>query len=290
MSVYPICFSIPESKIVDSVPEKTKLFGHIIPGDLSTYIFTDEESYAKDYQTSVFGKTQKKGGWDCIRHYEILANGCIPWFQNLDDCPEQTLFRFPKTLVKEAMESKTPKEYIPQLLEYTRKMLSCRSVAQYVFDTVGCPQPKRVLFLSGQPNPDYLRCLTLIGMKQILGNQCMESIVIPHIYEDYPNPRQLYGRGFTYSRILPVSSKPPPIHIEDLRSGSFDLVVYGSIHRSMPYWDEVIRAYPPHRIVLLCGEDCDSSSETHTCMGVDYAKQGFQVFIRELSTRKETNG
>lgn len=280
MPVYPISFSIPESKIVDSVSTKTKQFAHIVPGDTSTYIFKDEESYVKDYQKSTFGRTQKKAGWDCLRHYEILANGCVPWFKDLDQCPSNTMTHFPKSLVNEAMQSDAPESYIPELLEYTRKNLTCRAMAQYVFDTVGCSTPKRVLFLGGESNPDYLRCLTLIGMKQILGNQCMESVVVPHIYEDYPNPSSLYGKGFTYSRVLPVSAKPPPIHIDDLRNGTFDLVVYGSMHRGTPYWNEVTHAYPPNRIVILCGEDCDERHQT--CDQYELSKMGFQVFVREL--------
>lgn len=270
--------------MVDSPPEKHKRFGHIIPGDASTYIFSDEASYYNDYKISLFGSTRKKGGWDCLRHYEILANGCIPWFTDLDKCPPQTMMHFPKDIVLEAMQSETPEEYIPRLLEHTQKHLTCRAMAQYLLDTVGCPNPRRVLFLSSNLGPDYLRCLTLIGLKQILGNRCVESVHIPHIYEDYPTPSSLYGKGFTYSRVLPVSAKPPPVHIDELRNGSFDLVIYGSLHRGMPYWDEITRAYPSNRIALLCGEDCDEPDQrSHACSGVEYAKRGFHVFIRELT-------
>lgn len=281
MPVYPISFSIPEEKIVPSVPAKTKRFAHIVPGDLSTYVFHDEASYYKDYQDSVFGRTQKKGGWDCLRHYEILANGCIPWFHAIEECPSRTMVHLPTHRIREAMQSETPETFLPELLAHTRTHLTCRAMAQYVFTTVGCPTPTRVLFLGDNPAPDYLRCLTLIGMKQILGSQCVESSVVPHLYQDYPTPSALYGKGFTYSRILPVSAKPPPIDREDLRSGRFDLVVYGSLHRGLPYWDEVTRAYPPERIVLLCGEDCEDG-RGHTCFGSDLAQKGFHVFIREL--------
>jgi hypothetical protein len=91
----------------------------------------------------------------------------------------------------------------------------------------------------------------------------------------------LYGKGFTYSCVLPVSAKPLPIHIDDVRNGTVDLVVYGSLHRGMPYWEEVTSAYPPERIVLLCGEDCEDVS--HNCFGKDLANKGFHVFIRELA-------
>jgi hypothetical protein len=270
-------FSIPESKIVDTVPPKTKTFAHIVPGDLSTYIFREEDAYRQDYQTAVFGKTWKKGGWDCLRHYEILANGCIPHFDRLNECPTNTMTHFPKEIVAKAMVSETPKDYIPELLEYTRKHLTCRAMAQYVLTTIGCPSPKRVLFLSQAPHPDYLRCLTLIGFKQILGANCVDAIHVPHIYEDYESPERLYGRGFSYTQIVPVSSKSPHLDIEDIRSHSFDIVVYGSTHRGLPHWDLVHSVYSPSEIVLLCGEDVEPSNTPHIL-----GERGYNVFIREL--------
>lgn len=281
MPIFPISFSIPESKIVAEVPPKTRLFAQLVPGVESTYIYTDEESYRKGYQESVYGRTKKKGGWDCLRHYEILANGCIPWFENLDKCPPQTLTHFPKALVSAAMDSKTPKDFIPQLLEYTRTHLTCRAMAQSLFDTVGCPTPKRVLFLSTDSRPDYLRCLTLIGMKQILGPNCVDSVHIPHLYEDYPTPETLYGNGFTYSRILPVSAKSPLVHIDEVRNHAFDLVVYGSAHRGIPHWDIVASVYTPSEIVFLCGEDwCTTCPLNRT--------SPYPIFIRELSLEETT--
>jgi hypothetical protein len=53
------------------------------------------------YHRARFAYTQKKGGWDCLRHYEIMANGCIPIFRGLDQCPVDTLTTFPKGLIRE---------------------------------------------------------------------------------------------------------------------------------------------------------------------------------------------
>jgi hypothetical protein len=282
MPVHPISFSIPASKIRTTVSEKTRHIASVIPGDLSTYTFTDEVSYYEGYATSVFGKTCRKGGWDCMRHYEILANGCIPWFVNLDGCPSNTMVHFPKKLVKDAMGSMTPESYIPDLMEYTRTHLTTRAMAQYVFDTVGCSSPKRVLFLSSDPSPDYLRCLTLSGMKEILGSNCNESPHIAHIYDDYGPTDRLYGRGFSFTKSVPATSKSPPVHIDEIRNHSFDLVVYGSMHRGMPYYDEVMKVYKPHEVVLLCGEDLDVGRDTNSCSGPEFSRQGHHVFIREL--------
>lgn len=284
MPVYPISFSIPEQKIISGVTEKTKRFAHIVPGDLSTYIFDTEASYRADYQTSVFGRTQRKAGWDCLRHYEILANGCIPWFQDLEDCPARTMTHFPKRIVLEAMQSESPTEFIPELLAYTQEHLTCRAMAQYVLTTVGYPSPSRILYLGSQSGPDYLRCLTAIGFKQLLGSSCIDSVGLPHLYEDYSTPETLYGRGFTYTQTIPISAKPPLVTLDELRSGAFDLVIYGSLHRGLPYWDDVVNAYPLDRVVVFCGEDCDEKSLQHTCtLGTALAQKGVHVFIRELS-------
>ena len=38
----------------------------------------------------------KKAGWDCYRHYELLMNGCLPFFLDINDCPELTCRSLPK--------------------------------------------------------------------------------------------------------------------------------------------------------------------------------------------------
>lgn len=85
--LHPITFSIPKDKIVLSIPLKTKNCSDLIPGKIETYIYQNEEDYYKEYQSSLFAITTKKGGWDCLRHYEIMANGCIPYFPNIEQCP-----------------------------------------------------------------------------------------------------------------------------------------------------------------------------------------------------------
>jgi hypothetical protein len=45
----------------------------------------------------------RKAGWDCLRHYEITANMCIPLFLDLDKCPPATMINLPKAELLEAM-------------------------------------------------------------------------------------------------------------------------------------------------------------------------------------------
>lgn len=91
----PIQFAIPEEKIAAG-SVKTQLGAFIDPRDRSTYIYDNETDYYDDYRRSCFAVTMKKAGWDCLRHYEIMANRCVPVFLDLDKCPPQTMVHFPR--------------------------------------------------------------------------------------------------------------------------------------------------------------------------------------------------
>ena len=51
---------------------------------------------------AMFGVTRSKAGWDCMRHLEIMAAGCIPFFTDLDELPSLTMQLYPKGLLQEA--------------------------------------------------------------------------------------------------------------------------------------------------------------------------------------------
>ena len=96
-NILPISFAIPNEKIISEInPSPKNLLAPLIPGRLDTYIYDNEKNYYDMYFNSMFALTYKKGGWDCLRHYEILANGCIPLFLDLKKCPDNTLKTIPK--------------------------------------------------------------------------------------------------------------------------------------------------------------------------------------------------
>lgn len=103
-SVKPISFAFPKDKIIEDIPNKEKLLGHVIPGVSETFIFNDEESYYTDYRSSMFAYTWKKSGWDCLRHYEIICNDSIPIFLDINHCPETNCTTLPKKLLMEYYE------------------------------------------------------------------------------------------------------------------------------------------------------------------------------------------
>tara|TARA_B100000674_G_scaffold133529_1_gene103145 strand:- start:145 stop:1122 length:978 start_codon:yes stop_codon:yes gene_type:complete len=148
-NIKPITFSYPEEKIGRRTKNKTQKTGTVIPGDESTYIFRGncfsfdmEKKYYKDYNKSYFGLTEKKAGWDCMRHYEIMGNYCLPYFPDLIYCPNNTLHNFPKKLIIEGnrlMDNFDEQEYfriLDEMFEYFKNNLTTKAVAQDLINRI----------------------------------------------------------------------------------------------------------------------------------------------------------
>ena len=137
-NIKPINFSIPKKKIVEKINIKPlNLLSPLIPGKAQTYIYKDEKSYNQMYQNSVFALTYRKGGWDCFRHYEILMNGCIPLFLELDKCPNETLTKFPKKILKNVFNKyeKILFEYNPFVI-YKKKFLDIKKILSFLINSI----------------------------------------------------------------------------------------------------------------------------------------------------------
>lgn len=267
---FPISFSVSRTKIVSEIPEKDKDFAYIIPGNLSTYIFTEEEDYYNDYQRSYFAITRRKGGWDCLRHYEILANGCIPYFIDINQCPTNTMHLLPKALIWEAMHLRGVSygridhavfdyeryyEILEELLEYTRTHLCAANIAQYMLDTVNYKGDGNILFLGCDKAPDYLKSCVIIGFKELIADRFIEVPRADYLYTDFTgNPKAMYGKGFTYTKVIediPVDRE----NIEErIKNREFDLIIYGYVHHCLPFYD-LVQYYEPEKILYMCGED-----------------------------------
>ncbi len=99
--VYPTGFGVPESVIREvNFSKKTKLFQKTAPmhalfkkqtdlgGTRNHHIFNSEIDYYNDISNSWFGITSKKGGWDALRHYEIIAAGALLLFRDYNKKPK----------------------------------------------------------------------------------------------------------------------------------------------------------------------------------------------------------
>ena len=137
-NIKPINFSIPKNKIIKEINRKPKnLLSPLIPGRLETYIYKDEKSYNQMYQNSVFALTYRKGGWDCFRHYEILMNGCIPFHLEINKCPNKTLEKLPKDLLKEILKKYEwiLSKYNPFFI-YKKKFLNIKKIMLFLISSI----------------------------------------------------------------------------------------------------------------------------------------------------------
>ena len=127
--LFPISFAIPSCKL-NLGGKKSRDIAICDPRDRSTYIYKNEKDYYNGYNESFFGVTTKKAGWDCMRHYEIMGNGCMPLFESIDMCPKLTMVDFPKQICTEALmllKTKSHKEVYEVLFQKLATHLTCNN-------------------------------------------------------------------------------------------------------------------------------------------------------------------
>ena len=280
--IYPISFCIPESVILDATPTKQQDAGTGISRGTRKYRFGpgEQQAYYEDYQSSFLGLTYRKGGWDCMRHLEIMANGCLPFFPGIDDCPRYTMAHYPKAMLAEhyrnyanavtiqgtemqfdpAKLSDWPGDYdakVQALLHHTRKYLSTRAMAKYVLDKAGHADAKSVLFISGGKKPDYLCDLLFQGVRELLGAGCVDANKSWWVYDSASDQRvgQLYGNGFTYTRRLPDIDIDRRDIKQRIAKRAFDVVVFGAVRRCHDLLPHVRKHYEREEVILIDGED-----------------------------------
>jgi len=189
-SMHPLTFGIPSKHVQDAVQPKGKELSTVVPGDWSTYAYMPREDqtpqqraqlerdYYVDMQRSFFGLTWKKGGWDCLRHIELLASGCLPLFTDIARAPRGVLSLYPKRVFqllldfpgimnltgvpgRQGTPTSTDPSFDPKdrvvvidqekinlplyatvvnvLLEFTRDRLTTEAVAAHVLSRMGVP-------------------------------------------------------------------------------------------------------------------------------------------------------
>jgi len=227
-----------------------------------------------------------------MRHYEILANGCIPYFLDLDKCDPLVMTFLPKDLLLEVMNlegvsylkidhtkfNKTKYyQLLNKLLAHTRKYLTTKSMANYLLKTSNFKGSGTILFLTYTAAPDYLSDSVLAGLKELLQERVIDVPKIDYLYRTYTgNILDLYGKGMTYTKIIDDS----PINRDNIEqrilNKEFDLIIYGSVHRGLLYHDLVTKTYPQDKIIYICGEDCHDCSYKHLP----------NLFLREVNSHQ----
>jgi hypothetical protein len=309
---YPLAYSIPNEYIIPRFRIEDKAFETrtLIPEQKCVYKFgpNQEKEYLQNYKESFFSQTQKKGGWDCLRHYEILASGCIPIFPELEKCPVNTMTTFPKQLVIDANRELMPftddkkavyTHYVTKLLQHMRDNCSTGANTAYFLDKVKKPI-KNVLLIVGHHGVNYTREMFWIGMKryiQSIGGVAVEYPRLDFVYKDFPDEHKygLHGNGFIYSSKLDDDYHFSEDEIiEKIKTKFFDIVVYGKVGPdemetgslpNFPLWEHVFKRYTRNEIICLYGGDecIDLSYENRYSQHFYYTSQYAKCFIRELN-------
>jgi len=272
--VFPLSFSVPDEYVVTRIPQKERLLAPLKPGDATTYVFdkTQQDDYYQVYQKSRFAMTKKKGGWDCLRHYEIMMNGCIPLFEDLDNCPDATLTTYPKHLNTEAYRlfhswqdtEENINDYnalCTKYLEHARRFCTCTASVSYFLSQFHSPI-RNILLIPCNCGINYLRESLWIGLKRYVkrvGGVAVEYERLPFLYDDGDN-----GRHFTLTRCLSSTQDRVEMShgdiLRNIKMKFWDIVVFGKVGRdelmdSYPLYDVVANHYPPEQIAFLYGGD-----------------------------------
>jgi len=302
--LYPISFSIPTEKICNTDVIKTKILSDLIPGDRTTYIYNTEEKYYKEYQKSYFAVTRCKSGWDCMRHYEILANKCVPYFLDIRRSPENALILLPKDLLIEAndlynlrFKNKDIQELTIddineyekiqfKLFNYLKEHLTCEKMASYVLKMSNHSNAKKILYLTSEQNGDYMISTILIGLKKLYGKECHDFLKLEYIYKNNNDYSHFWGNGYSFTNLIDNDLHYNDLHYdkcndtieEDIKNKKYDCIIFGCMHRGTPFIELVNQIYHPKDIIYICGEDeCHINNR-------EYSDKGHPIFIRELKS------
>lgn len=315
-SIYPLGYSFPEEFFQPEIPEKKHVWAEVIPGFKETYRFSEESEYYKMYQDSRFAFTWKKGGWDCLRHYEIIANGCFPIFRDIEECPEETLQHLDKKLLIKGKKELIPwrenseyKEkynyYMSALLAHSTNSATCTRVAEKLANNLGIRHGHKILFLSCDISPNYSREFLFIGLNRLMkniGGMCISYPRLEFLYDSFPEEKvnSLYGKGFGYARKLSKNSLQESKDFtqseieQSIRNREWDFIVYGKVGLdegeqgeipNSPFWESVSQFYSKSQIGFIYGgdhlQDLSDMGSSHTRHLLKHAKRG-KCFVREL--------
>lgn len=291
---WPISFSFP--KPARPAPEEpTGYLCPIFPGH--KYVFEHAAPYYENYRKFSYALTHKKGGWDCFRHLEIMHSGAIPVMPDAHLIPSETMVHYPKAFLTEVAalmrrsRLSVPPSVKKNLADYFNQNLTTAAMAKYLLRSAGIQNSAKVLFIdeATPSRADYLSILTLIGLKQVLGKKVSVAFPVDYVYEDWDgSSRELYGRGFGFSRTLDAAVKNQneidgrELSLHQSSLTRFDAIVIGSEPRNKVLAHELLSAFPQKRTVWMHGEDRGPSiSELES-----YRKTGVSLFARELDTRR----
>ncbi|MBT8530719.1 hypothetical protein G6708_07025 [Polynucleobacter paneuropaeus] len=117
----------------------------------------------------------------------------------------------------------------------------------------------KILFISPGSGPDYQCDMLFHGLRTVFGDSVVDANKLPYMYQTFNDGvnhlSTIYGRGFTLYGLLPDISIDRDDLLIKIKNKWFDIIIYGSIHRSQNFILDVLENYSSSDIFFIDGED-----------------------------------
>lgn len=114
-----------------------------------------------------------------------------------------------------------------------------------------------ILRASGGFINDYQNDLVFYGLRELYGDDVVDSTQILSLYKEYEGkiaPQHMWG-GMTAFWLI-GENNIDRTNIEDkIKDRYYDYVIYGAIKRCKDYYDLVSKVYPDDKVILIDGND-----------------------------------
>ena len=251
--IYPISFSWP-GRFIPRMSQKSSTLCSIVPYE--AYSFEDSEKYYETYSSSELAITQKKGGWDCFRHLEIIVANSVPLFLNSSRIPKYSMIHYPKAIFRQIEDDYLRHSIFPSstmsgdLIHYAKNNLTSEAMCRYIskLSNIDLKPNEGIMFIDSKlsSEPDYLSIFNFIGFKKLYGHKVFSLFEEPdYVYIDtLQDTHKLYGHGFGYTKVL-EREKRMNVEISNVK-----YVLISNLERDFDHLAE-FRSRFPHAIFLL---------------------------------------
>jgi hypothetical protein len=201
-----------------------------------------------------------------------MAASAIPLFLEIEKCPKFTMVHYPKELFVEINKRKNEineEEYlviVRQLYDWFTENLTSTQMVDYILTVSRNQAANKVLFIDKAltKKPDCQSAMILGGLKNWFVENCEVAFPLDCMYQDkdFPTKPHWWKTNFNIYRILNKShrsenEKAPNLKriINNIKTKSYDIIIYGSCTRSLELFKLATNYYPPHQIICINGED-----------------------------------
>jgi hypothetical protein len=104
---------------------------------------------------------------------------------------------------------------------------------------------------------DYQNDLLFYGLRELFGDDVVDSTQIPTLYKEYEgkiDTKHLWG-GMTSFWLIGDNNIDRTDIEQKIKDQYYDYIIYGAIKRCKDYYDLVSKVYPDDKIILVDGND-----------------------------------